>query len=98
MAGVKYGARSSHAGQPLSEIPLIDLSPYFAGSLADKKRVAGEISRACEHIGFFLVSGHQVDPALIEGVQRESRAFFDLPPRGEAENQAAEGAQGKPGL
>ena len=64
---------------PLSEIPLIDLGPYFVGSRADRKRVADEISRACERIGFFLVSGHGVDPALIEGVQRDSRAFFDLP-------------------
>ena len=64
---------------PPSEIPLIDIGPYFGGSRADKKRVADEISCACEHIGFFLVSGHQVDPALIEGVQRESKAFFGLP-------------------
>ena len=62
-----------------SEIPLIDIGPYFGGSRADKKRVADEISRACERIGFFLVSGHGVDPALIEGVQRESKAFFALP-------------------
>ncbi len=64
---------------PLSEIPLIDIGPYFGGGHADQKRVADEMSRACERIGFFLVSGHQVDPALIEGVRRESRAFFDLP-------------------
>ena len=64
---------------PLSEIPLIDLGPYFTGSRTDKRRVADEISRACERIGFFLVSGHGVDPALVEGVRRESRAFFDLP-------------------
>ena len=62
-----------------SEIPLIDIGPYFGGSHADRKRVADEMSRACEHIGFFLVSGHGVDPALIEGVQRESKAFFGLP-------------------
>ena len=64
---------------PLSEIPLIDIGPYFAGGRADKKLVADEISRACERIGFFLVSGHGVNPALTEGVRRESRAFFDLP-------------------
>ena len=39
----------------LSEIPLIDIGPYFAGSHADRKRVADEISRACERIGFFLL-------------------------------------------
>ena len=37
----------------LSEIPLIDLGPYFARDPAAKRRVAGEISRACERIGFF---------------------------------------------
>ena len=63
----------------LSEIPLIDLGPYFAGDPAGKRRVADEIGRACERIGFFLVSNHGVDPALIEDVRRESRAFFDLP-------------------
>ena len=63
----------------LSEIPLIDLGPSFAGSRADKRRVAGEISRACERIGFFLVSGHGVDAALCEQARRVSRAFYDLP-------------------
>ena len=64
---------------PLSEIPLIDIGPYFAGGRADKKLVADEISRACERIGFFVVSGHGVAPALVEGVQRESKAFFARP-------------------
>ena len=63
----------------LSEIPLIDLGPYFAGDSAAKRRVAGEINRACERIGFFLVSGHGVDPALCESMRRESKAFFALP-------------------
>ena len=63
----------------LSEIPLIDLGPYFAGGHADKKRVADEISRACERIGFFMVAGHGVDPALCEQARSLSRAFFDLP-------------------
>ena len=66
---------------PASQIPLIDLGPYFTGERAGKRRVAGEIGRACAHIGFFLVSGHGVEPALCERARRESRAFFDLPLR-----------------
>ena len=65
---------------PLSEIPLIDLGPYFVGGHADRQRVAGEVNRACERIGFFLISGHGVDPALCELARDASRAFFDLPP------------------
>ena len=63
----------------LAEIPLIDLSPYFAGDPTDKRRVAEEISRACERIGFFMVSGHGVDPALIARARSESVEFFGLP-------------------
>ena len=40
----------------LAKIPLIDLSPYFVGDSADKRRVADEISRACERIGFFILN------------------------------------------
>ena len=65
---------------PFTEIPLIDLGPYFAGGHADRQRVAGEVNRACERIGFFLISGHGVDPALCERARDASRAFFDLPP------------------
>ena len=65
---------------PLSEIPLIDLGPYFAGGHADRQRVAGEVHSACERIGFFLISGHGVDPALCERARDASRTFFDLPP------------------
>ena len=63
----------------LSEIPLIDLGPYFSGDPAAKRQVAGEINRACERIGFFLVSGHGVDPVLSENMRRNSKAFFALP-------------------
>ena len=62
-----------------TEIPLIDLAPYFAGGRADKERVAREIGRACERIGFFLISGHGVDTSLCERARDASRAFFDLP-------------------
>ena len=64
---------------PFTEIPLIDLGPYFAGGHADRQRVAGEVNRACERIGFFLISGHGVDLALCERARVASRAFFDLP-------------------
>ena len=62
-----------------TEIPLIDLGPCFTGGHADRQRIAGEIGRACERIGFFLISGHGVDPALCERARRVSKAFFDLP-------------------
>jgi isopenicillin N synthase-like dioxygenase len=60
-------------------VPVVDLSPYFSGVEADKKRVAAEIDAACRSIGFLIISGHGVPQDLIGRVDRTSRAFFDLP-------------------
>ena len=83
---------------PFSEIPLIDLGPYFSGSHADRQRVAGEVHSACERIGFFLISGHGVDPALCEQARDASRDVLRPAAGGEARHQAAAGRQGQPGL
>jgi isopenicillin N synthase-like dioxygenase len=60
-------------------VPVIDVSPYFAGDSKAKQKVADEIGRACREIGFYIVVGHGVSSQLVEQVDRVSRAFFDLP-------------------
>lgn len=62
-----------------SFIPVIDVSPYFAGTQEAKQRVAEQIGRACREVGFYVIVGHGVDPKLIEEIEVTSREFFDLP-------------------
>jgi isopenicillin N synthase-like dioxygenase len=62
-----------------SFIPVIDIAPYLAGTPEGKRRVAEQLGRACREIGFYVIVGHGVDPALIEEVEAVSREFFDLP-------------------
>jgi isopenicillin N synthase-like dioxygenase len=69
---------SGNAGSD-SFIPVIDLSPYFAGTPEGKRRVAEQIGRACREVGFYVIVGHDVDPQLIDGVETVAREFFDLP-------------------
>jgi isopenicillin N synthase-like dioxygenase len=38
-----------------------------------------DVRRACEEIGFLIVTGHRIDPALVEEMDEVSREFFDLP-------------------
>jgi isopenicillin N synthase-like dioxygenase len=45
----------------------------------DSPSVVEDVRRACEEIGFLLLSGHRVDPQLIADVASLSREFFDLP-------------------
>jgi isopenicillin N synthase-like dioxygenase len=63
----------------LLEVPIIDLASFREGDRAARLRVATEVGRAINDIGFLVVTGHGVNPDLIAAVQDVSNAFFDLP-------------------
>jgi isopenicillin N synthase-like dioxygenase len=60
-------------------IPVIDYGPYFAGEKGALKRVAGEVARACENVGFFYALNHGVPAELIDRAFAASRRFHALP-------------------
>ena len=60
-------------------VPLIDISSFYTGDEADKRRLAKDVGDACERIGFLVITGHKVPPEAIEALTTQSRAFFDLP-------------------
>lgn len=62
-----------------SEIPIIDIAPYFSGSDEAKRTVARQIDSACRSAGFLVIKGHGVSKKLVARTQRLTRAFFDLP-------------------
>jgi isopenicillin N synthase-like dioxygenase len=59
-------------------IPVIDLAGSFDDGLA-RADVAAAIHQACRETGFFYISGHGVDPALIDAQIESARRFFRLP-------------------
>ena len=61
------------------QIPVIDYGPYFAGEPGALERVAAEVGRACEHIGFFYALNHGVPEALIDRAFAASHRFHALP-------------------
>ena len=64
---------------PLEKIPVIDFGPFLTGNLATRQSVAREIGEACCNIGFFYLSNHGVEPALLERTFAEAKRFFDQP-------------------
>ncbi|MBL0421951.1 isopenicillin N synthase family oxygenase [Ramlibacter sp. AW1] len=62
-----------------TEIPVIDIAPFIARDPVRSRRVVQEVKDACESIGFLVLRGHQVPPALVEEVFSQLRAFFALP-------------------
>jgi len=63
----------------LREIPVIDVAPFLAGTPDERRRVAAEVNRACEELGFLIVRGHGVPADLVADMYDVSRRFFELP-------------------
>jgi isopenicillin N synthase-like dioxygenase len=47
-------------------IPILDLAPYRAGEPGADRRLADELRRASEDVGFYFIRNHDVDHALID--------------------------------
>ena len=60
-------------------VPVIDIAPFLSGSAPGRRRVAAEVARACEEVGFLTLVGHGVSGSLVKDMSAVSRAFFDLP-------------------
>jgi isopenicillin N synthase-like dioxygenase len=63
----------------LMRVPIIDVAPFCDGGAAARRAIATEVGRAVNDIGFLVITGHGVDPALVAEVQAVSNQFFDLP-------------------
>ena len=60
-------------------IPVIDIGPFSSGPVPERAQVVRDVADACEHIGFLIISGHDIDQALLDEAFAISRDFFDLP-------------------
>ena len=60
-------------------IPVIDFGPYLAAAPGALAATAGELRRALEHVGFFVMVNHGVPPRLIDQTFSEARRFHDQP-------------------
>jgi isopenicillin N synthase-like dioxygenase len=61
-------------------VPVIDVAPLVRTRTdADVRAVAEAIDTACRTIGFFVISGHGIDPQLRRDLDEAAREFFALP-------------------
>lgn len=60
-------------------LPIIDIAQMGRGG-GDFGRIADALDLACAEFGFFYVTGHGIDPALIAELETLARQFFALPP------------------
>jgi isopenicillin N synthase-like dioxygenase len=55
-----------------SGLPVVDMT-------ADEKTLASRVGDAARNIGFFYMTGHGIDPALVAAVFADAKRFFALP-------------------
>ena len=63
----------------ITDIPVIDIAPFTSGDPAVRGAVIQAVANACEHVGFLIISGHGINPVLLDQAFAVSRDFFDLP-------------------
>ena len=60
-------------------IPTLDLSHFTHGNDAQRQAFVNDLGAAYRSVGFAAISGHGVNPAIIETMYAEAEAFFALP-------------------
>ena len=60
-------------------IPVINLADFLAGRSGALEATAFRLREALTEVGFFVLTGHDVPPALIDRTFAEARRFHDLP-------------------
>lgn len=72
------GSRTGASAERVSiEIPVLDVGPFLAGESGALERLAVELRRASETVGFYFIRNHGVEQALIDAVFAEARRFHD---------------------
>ena len=71
-------------------VPLVDLSGAFEAGQQRDEAVEG-IRRACEEVGFLVITGHGVSSEVVQMTEAVSRRFFALPLAEKMKLMCAEG-------
>ena len=63
----------------MTQLPIINVSGLRSAERAPRLAVAAALGRACRDVGFFYVTGHGIEPAVLQGIFGAARLLFALP-------------------
>ena len=88
-----YHLSEQQAGEEFDtdfEIQTCDMSAWFSGDPARRRKFAQQLGSALESIGFAILTGHGVDPGLYKELTDKTVEFFEVIPRKEREPYVAQ--------
>lgn len=62
-----------------TEIPIVDLSAHHHKAGTSTQALGEHLVQICHEVGFFVLTGHGLDPALLETVALQAQTLFQLP-------------------
>ena len=62
----------------MKTLPLLDLQPWFGGSLKERQKSALALRMACEEWGFFGIQNHRVSTSSVEATFAQAKRFFAM--------------------
>ncbi len=68
----------------MTEIPLVDLDPWFEGTPEQQARLAAEIDGHLRRMGFLIVTNHGIPDEVMARCRQEAFAFYHRPPEEKA--------------
>ena len=63
----------------MTDIPVIDLAPWFGATPAGRGHVASAVATACVDVGFFKIARHGIPAETLSAAFAVMNDFFDLP-------------------
>lgn len=78
----------------MSHVPVIDLSPWYSGTDAERAAVVQAVDAALTSVGFMLITGHPVPTELASRLRAAARDFFALPEQVKSRYAAAVAGRG----
>ncbi len=77
-----------------SAFPVFDLGRFESATSEERRAMGAQVDDICRSTGFLAIANHGVAQAVIDGVWRKARDFFDLP--AEVKQQAKAPYKGYP--
>jgi len=62
---------------PRTNIPIVDINGFLNGSAKEKREIAGRVDTANRHVGFLMVTGHNIPRSCVDKTLEISRSFFE---------------------